>query len=136
VMTKAGKAIARVDPDSGSFEYVVPFSFKDIALPVQSGRYVFYQGSYSGIPDIYAIDIESRQIYQVTSSRYGAFDPAVSPDGRSMAYSEYGPMGFDIARISLTPTAWDSLDLINDNSIRLYEVLSVQEGGALDFDSL
>lgn len=136
LMTSQGKALATVHLETGTIDTVSEFSFKDITHPVARGEYIFYHGTYSGIDNIYALHIPTGSIFQVTSSRYGAFDPALSPDGSKISYSDYTSTGFDIVEIPFQPGEWKPLEEVKDHSIKLYETLTVQEGGALDFDSL
>lgn len=135
VLSNQGKAIARVDPETGTFTILTPYSFLDITQPLQKGNFMFYHGIYSGIDNIYAVNIPTKKVFQVTSSRYGAFDPVLSLDGRTMLYSDYTWMGFNVAEISLDSTKWKPLSEVDNNSIKLYEVVSAQEGMVVNFDT-
>jgi len=135
VLSNQGKAIAKVDPETGVFTILTPFSFLDITQPVQRDNFIFYHGIYSGIDNIYAVDIQTKEIFQVTSSVYGAFDPAISPDGKTMLYADYSPMGFNVVEVKLDSLKWKPLSQVINNSIKLYEVVSAQEGTVVNFDT-
>lgn len=70
------------------------------------GKYVYFSSSLTGVQNIFALDTFSSEIYQITNSQFGAFDPAVSPDGKKMAYSDYTAMGFQTKEVVLTDALW------------------------------
>jgi hypothetical protein len=136
MLTQQGKALALLNLQTELFETIVPFSFTEISKPVSQGNYIFFHGIYSGLDNIYAVHKNTKQVFQITSSLQGAFDPALSPNGRKLAYAEYTAMGYDIAEIEIDSSSWKPLHDVKDNSLKLYEVLAEQEGGALQLDSL
>lgn len=70
------------------------------------GRYVVFSSDRTGIPNLYAYDLQGDRLLQVSSVLTGAFQPDVSPDGRSIAFSWYRADGFHIARMPFDPSAW------------------------------
>jgi hypothetical protein len=58
-----------------------------------------------GISNLYALRIADRSLSRVTNVLGGAFQPSVSPDGRSVAYADYSSLGFDvrIAPLEISP---------------------------------
>ncbi|MGE5599458.1 MAG: TolB family protein, partial [Bacteroidota bacterium] len=70
------------------------------------GRYVFFAADPAGVFNIYACDAENGSLWQVTNVLTGAYAPAVSPDGRTLAYTGYSPAGYDQYTLPLDPAAW------------------------------
>jgi dipeptidyl aminopeptidase/acylaminoacyl peptidase len=70
------------------------------------GRYVVFSSDRTGIPNLFAYDLQADRLLQVTSLLTGAFQPDVSPDGRSIAFAWYRADGFHIARIPFDPGSW------------------------------
>lgn len=68
------------------------------------GRYLYFSSDRSGIPNIYAIEIASERLWQVTNVRTAAAMPSVSPDGKRLAYAHYSADGWDVAVLDLDPT--------------------------------
>jgi hypothetical protein len=70
------------------------------------GRYLLFGSDRTGVPNLFAYELESGSLRQVTNVRTGAFHPSVSPDGRWIAFSYYGAEGYRIARIPFDPSGW------------------------------
>jgi len=97
--------------------------------PVFSGDFPLYNSAYAGIDNIYAVDINSGRRFQVTSRKYGAYYPAVSPDGASILFSDYDVNGLDICEMHLDPQTWRPIESVEQRDIRYYEPLVEQEQG-------
>jgi hypothetical protein len=136
LLGKKGKSIAMVNLEKASFTTVLPYSFKDITQPRNHGNFIFFHGTYSGIDNIYSLDLPTGKVYQVSFSRFGAFDPEISANGSKLLYSDYSALGFNIQSQDLNPDHWINLDSIGDNSIKLYQSISSQENGIINFDSM
>ena len=124
-----GKGILQLKPESGEWKYLMDASFQDISKPVIYHNHIFFQGSFSGIENIYALDTVTGQVARVTSSRFGAFDPEVNPQTHRLVYSDYTSQGFDIAEIHLDPGSWLPLNTLTDHSRGFDKDLSDQEKG-------
>ncbi|MDI3279902.1 MAG: hypothetical protein QJR13_00830 [Bacillota bacterium] len=70
------------------------------------GRYVLFSSGRSGIPNLYAVEVSTGRLFQVTNVLYGAFAPAPAPDGRSLVFLGYGPEGYDLYQMPLDPGQW------------------------------
>lgn len=72
----------------------------------RDGRYVFFSSDRTGIANLYAFEISSSRLWQVTNVLTGAFQPDVSPDQRWIAFSYYLADGYHIARLPFAPGSW------------------------------
>ncbi|HEY8076264.1 MAG TPA: hypothetical protein VIF62_19195, partial [Labilithrix sp.] len=70
------------------------------------GRFLFFHSDRTGITNIYAIDLVTNRVYQITNVLTGAYHPDVSPDGKTLAYLGYTKVGFDIFAMPLDPRDW------------------------------
>lgn len=128
LLTEQGKCIGILDPATGRFTQYVPFDYNKISGPAFfCKQYIMYTADYSGIPNIYAVDTLTRQIWQVTSSRIGSQDPHVCSGTRRMVYSETTADGLMIAEAPHDTSKWIALANVRDNSIKLYNSLVRQE---------
>ena len=103
---KRGKAMAAFDASSGVVRPITDFSTENIGHPVPFENFVLYNSPASGIDNIYALDVASGNRFQITCSRYGAYNPAVSRDGKWIYYNEQGRNGLDIVRVPFAPGNW------------------------------
>jgi hypothetical protein len=136
VVGKLGKSLAIADPETGRMRTIIPFGYQDIGEPVFYGQFILYRAPYSGIDNIYAADTLTGEIFQVTSARYGASGPVVSPDGNILVYSNYTAMGNELVCAVLDRSAWKPLSMVEDHSIKLYEPLTKQMNFIFDPDSV
>jgi len=70
------------------------------------GKYLLWTSDRTGIYDVYAYDLATAQLYQVTNVLSGAFQPVVSNDGRTLVYSGFTNDGFDLYAMPFDPTAF------------------------------
>ncbi|WP_394824133.1 hypothetical protein [Pendulispora albinea] len=79
------------------------------------GRWLFFHSDRSGVSNVYAWNVQTHELKQVTNVVNGAYQPAVSPDGRTLAYLGYTHTGFDLFAMPLRESEWlDPLPYIND----------------------
>jgi hypothetical protein len=65
------------------------------------GKTLYFSSDRAGFPNIFAYDLASRALYQVTNVLTGAYMPEPSPDGRSLVYVGYTTDGFDLFELEL-----------------------------------
>jgi tricorn protease-like protein len=91
--TSTGKTISVVDIASGLEKDLLPISDENVGHPVLKDDLLFFNSPVSGIDNIYAYDINKNIRYQITSSKYGAFNPAFTKDASVMYYNEQSGNG-------------------------------------------
>jgi len=133
--TKAGKTISVLSAEGEGAEDVLPVSRENVGHPVLYGDYLFFNSPVGGIDNIYALDLRTRQRRQVTVSKYGAYYPAISADGKYIYYNEQGRDGLDVVRIPFDPSAWRVAQPVEDSK-PLYQTLAEQEGRPSLLDSI
>jgi hypothetical protein len=65
------------------------------------GRTLYFHSDRTGVMNVYAYDLESKALSQVTNVLQGAFQPQVSPDGRTLVYLGYTHAGWDLFAMRL-----------------------------------
>lgn len=134
--TKANRrSVIAIDYESGNETILIPASEENIGHPVLAGKYLFFNSAISGIDNLYAYDLEQNVRLQVTSSKYGAYNPAVSADGKRIVYSDQSANGFDVVSIPFEPASWKIFEA-RDQPKQYSEYLSEQEGRPGLFDSI
>jgi hypothetical protein len=131
--TPKGKTITLLDVAANTAEDVFPASRENFGHPVLLDHYLFFNSPVSGIDNIYAYDLRSKKRYQVTSSKYGAYNPAISKDISSIYYNEQSKDGLDVVRVPFDPSQWKEFEPKPEPK-SLHQNLVEQEGrpGLLD----
>lgn len=135
---KSGVAMTILDVDTGQMKDVIPYTWENIYYPSLYENYMLFNSAYSGIDNIHALDISTGQRYQVTSRKFGAFNPDISIDGKNLIFQDYTVDGYSIAEMPLEPSKWIPIDEVKDRSINYYKPLLAQENGenTLDADAI
>ncbi len=124
-----GKAIAIVNADTGLSATIVPYTAQNLYYPVSDGRFIYFVSPHSGIDNIYAVNIATKKIFQVTSRKFGAYYPSLSPDGKKLAFNDVTADGYTAAEMDLDPAKWIPIEKVQDRSVRYYEPIIAQEAG-------
>jgi Tol biopolymer transport system component len=84
-----GDVIAIVDTERGRRVADLPVDgVGAISNPAWApdGRTIYFSGVRHGYSNLFALDVHSREVRQLTNDRYANLQPAVSPDGRKLAF--------------------------------------------------
>lgn len=128
VLNRKGKTIQLIDVATGNSQDVISYNTMNIAHPVMFGNYIYFNSPYNGIDNIYSVNITTGEHYQVTSRKFGAFNPAISPDGKTIAFNDFTENGFRIATMPNDTTKWTPLNQVEDRNIDYHQPLTQQEG--------
>ncbi|MBU0574472.1 MAG: hypothetical protein KKH83_08375, partial [Candidatus Margulisbacteria bacterium] len=101
-----------IDTETGTEEPLFESSFLE-SNPAFSpdGKYIVFDSDMSGIVNLYAYELGTNKLYQVSNVLGIAQMPAVSPDGSKVAFSSYSSKGYDIAVIYFRPEEWREVDI-------------------------
>ena len=131
------KSLVKWDLATGTTSYILAPSNENLGYPVPWSHYVLYNSPYSGIDNIYAVDTRDGSRYQVTSRKYGAFNPNPSPDGRTLYFNDYTFYGYDAVSMPLDPSTWTALANVDVRIDDTYQVWVEQEKDHLpDLESI
>ena len=92
-LSAAGKTIVVLDPTTGTAHNLLPVANVNLANPQPWRDFVLYNSAQSGIDNLYAVSARTGQTYRVTNRPFGAYQAAVSPDGRTLAFHDYRATG-------------------------------------------
>ena len=86
-----------VDKATGAVKQLTHDRAKDVEPTwTPDGQAVVFRSDRDGVSNLYALRLGDRALLRVTNVLGGAFEPSVSPDGRSVAYSDYSSLGYDV----------------------------------------
>jgi hypothetical protein len=127
LVSEDGKNIAKFDVASGRSKTLLQWDYTDISRPVYHAPYIFFTAAWSGISNIYALDITEGGIYKVSSSRFGADYACVSEDGSRLVFADYSSDGYRVVTQDINNKEWLALNDISDQGIGLYRSIAAQE---------
>jgi len=116
ISLEAGKSLYRYSLQSESWTSLFDAGRDDISYPSVHGEHIFFSGTFSGIDNIYCYDTGDEQVFQITSSRFGAFHPQLSSDGQTLLYSNYTSEGYGASSLDLDDGLWKPLDEARDHT--------------------
>ena len=122
------RAITQVEVETGTFTDLLPPTTENIGHPVITQNYVYFNSPYNGIENMYALDLRTKQQYQVASRRYAGINPAVTPDGKTLLFNDFSAWGYNVASQPNDPANWVPLEQVALSKINYQEPLVVQEG--------
>ncbi len=107
VLANAGgtQGLYRFDPSTSTLEPWLRFeggSIYDVSWGPE-GRYVLFAADPSGIANVYALDRHGGDIRRLTTVRYGALEPTLSPGRERVAFARYRHERFELATIPFRP---------------------------------
>ncbi len=124
-----GPAISILKVMNGEIFIVNDYSYENIGRPVFYKDFLIYNSNYSGIGNIYAVNIFTQERYQLTSRKYGAYNADVSENTDKMLFQDYTKDGFDIAEMDLNPESWKKINEVKITEPEYYKPLIGQEAG-------
>jgi hypothetical protein len=72
----------------------------------QNGRWLFFHSDRTGVMNVYAYEVATARLRQVTNVVNGAYQPEPSPDGKWLAYVGYTHDGYDLFVMALDEARW------------------------------
>jgi WD40-like Beta Propeller Repeat len=130
-----GKTVCALNVDTGEESNLFAFSEENMGHPIIKNNRLYFNSPASGIDNIYCYDMATKVRYQVTTSKYGAFNPAISKDGETLYYNEQTRNGLDVVKTKIDATLWT----VAQPPVRaksFYQLLVEQEGRTNLLDSI
>ncbi len=84
----------------------------------RTGRHLFFVSDRTGVFNLYAYSVETQQTYRCSNVLYGLFEPAVSPDNRTIALVSHSAQGDDICLTRLNARAWHPAEPYQNDRLR------------------
>jgi hypothetical protein len=131
-----GNALVRYALDGAPVDTLLDFTHDAISRPVATATHVVFGSPRSGLDNLYTLELASRTVAQLSSRPLGAMWPGVSPDGRTVAFSDYGIHGYDIAEMPLDPARLLPVTAGDDGRVGFAEPLVAQESGGSILDAV
>jgi len=124
---ETGQALSYINTNTGEVKEVLTYSWENFSNPIFWNNFIIYNSDYSGVGNIYAVDINTNQKYQITSQKYGAYNPKVSADGKNLVFQDYDETGYNIAIIDLIQSNWTKIEKVYVNKVENFDFLENKE---------
>jgi hypothetical protein len=136
VIDDEGLSIMQFSLSSGQWQRLVgPTSANITSLTELDGR-LFFESGLNGTNNIYSFDFLTSESTRLTTSRFGAFSPAFSGDGKRLFFSDYSANGYRLASVSVDHLQGQPADFGQVQDFTLAESIAKQEHFNLDTVSL
>lgn len=132
-----GKYLASFDIKDHKFSRLTQSTFANLKNPVYSNGLIYFSSDFSGIDNLYALNITNSQITEIVSVKFGADYPTISASGKQAYFSNYTANGYQVSAIKLNQNQTGKV--ISDLSLENNELasnLARQEKGVLTFDTM
>ncbi len=94
-LDEEGKKMLQYDRNNDLWEELLNTEEINISDPVSAGDYILLNGSFNGIDNIYAFHPGKRELYQLTHSEFGAFQPDFNINHEKFTFTNYSANGYD-----------------------------------------
>ncbi len=123
-----GYCISEMDLNTGLTKNITGSSKTEkISTPVYSGKNIIYISDYSGVDNIYSVEMDTGKRYQIFSSKFGAYYPSINSAENTIIFNNYAPQGYTVASIKIDKKKWISIKNVKRNSDRIIESVINQE---------
>ena len=126
-----GISLLQLDLLTGNWNEILNTT-ANITSPIWYKGRLFFESGASGTNNIYTLNLPDTVAYRLTSSRFGAFDPAFSSQGDRLYFSDYQAKGYRVASLPTDSLLEQVTDLGEPYRFPLAETLAAQEQFNLD----
>lgn len=135
VSKSTGRSLVWADLGDGSERVIVGPTNVAVGAPVTDGRVMFYVSPRTGTDNIFATSLADGRTWQVTQRPISASAPAVSPDGRTLAFQEMTGDGLRVVTAALDTTQWIPLERSVERAMPYVDALTTALGPAPQVDT-
>ena len=130
-LSSAGKSLTSLNLKTGQMTTLLNAGFQEIRNPRFKNGQLCFTGSFTGIDNIYSIQLDDHKIYQLTSVPFGADYPVVC--GNKLLFSNYSANGYQLCSMKLNDALKKPFTDIQPKTYALADSLANQEATVLDF---
>jgi hypothetical protein len=127
-----GINLIRLDIRTGQWDKLLQTTSVNITSPVWQNGKLYFESGLNGTNNIYSLDLSNLQTWRLTSSRFGAFNPAFSPDSKQLLFSDYHAGGYRVAALPVDSLVMEKADFGKPYLFTLAETLASQEQFNID----
>ncbi|WP_245735102.1 TolB family protein [Pedobacter hartonius] len=99
-VSELGKALWTVD-SNGKTRKIIRETPQQLSRPVFIGDKIAFNAHYSGIDNIYDVDVASGKISALSAAKYGAFNPSRIPGTDSIIFNNFNLYGYEVSKTKI-----------------------------------
>lgn len=135
-LSTKGKYLASVNLKNKHLQQLTESTFANIKNPSYSGNHVIFSSDFSGVDNIYSLDLKSKTIAEIASVAFGADYPIASESGSRLLFSNYFSGGYQLGTLNLSQNDFRrKVENLQLQTNTLAENLAAQEIGIPDFSN-
>lgn len=123
------KSIVTINPKNSFEKELFSPIVENIAHPVKVGDYILFNSGVTGIDNIFAFDTKTQKRFQVTNRKFGAFNPVISTDGKTLYFNDFTENGNRIVEMPFNPANFLAFDESLNKPVKFFGQMLVQEAG-------
>ncbi|NDV65935.1 hypothetical protein [Bacteroides sp. 224] len=127
-----GINIQELDINTGKWKERLKPTWANISSPIWTNDKLYFESGLNGTNNIYCLEDNSSNPYQITSARFGAFTPSLSSNEKDLIFSDYQSTGYQIASVPINKLQKKQANFNNPYKHKLAETISQQENFNLD----
>jgi hypothetical protein len=101
-VSEKGKSLW-LEEKSGKRLELIKKTRQQISKPVFYKDGIAFNAHYSGLDNIYYLDLSSNEIRALSASKFGAFNLGPGKDEDTFVFNNYNPQGFEVATTTFSP---------------------------------
>lgn len=131
-VSDSGLSLLQLDIPGGHWSELLPTTSANITAPLWHKGQLLFESGTNGTNNIYSLNPSDSLVRRLTSSRFGAFDPAFSPQANRLFFSDYQAKGYRVASLPTDSLLAQPTDIGQPYRFPLAETLAGQEQFNLD----
>ncbi|MFW5891811.1 MAG: hypothetical protein ACOCUQ_00260 [Bacteroidota bacterium] len=126
-----GKRIDIINPFTQQVQNILPSTHTQISNPAFWKDQIIFSAAWSGIDNIYGVDLETGNVSQLISTRFGAINPLPDKKGEKIYFAGYSDNGYHAFSAHRKNLHALPLDKVKDHSVNFYKTYTKQETGMM-----
>ncbi len=127
-----GITIWLLNTDKSEWKEVLSPTWANITSTFYKNGNLYFESGLDGTNNIYSINTRTKEVKQLTTSRFGAFTPALSSDNSKLLFTDYSRNGYRLASIPVNDLQPETADFKEPYKFALAEAISDQESFRAD----
>ncbi len=115
-----GESMQMLNIETSEIKTLIKPQWIKFDKPYCFDHYVLFNYDYSGITNIYALDLNDLQIYQITSRKFGAIQAITDKSEENIYFTDYNLDALDIAQMPMNKADWIPLSKVQKKSVEYF----------------